>query len=207
MLLLDIQKKSGTFQLDVSLKIEKGILGIKGPSGAGKSTLLDCLAGISPIDSGEIIHFGKRWNQGNKIFTTPQKRDIGYVFQGSALFPNMTVGENLLFGHKSDAVFSPEELIDKLELQEYLDQTPNTLSGGQGQRVALARSILSNPELLLLDEATSALDRKTKTAVVEVLKELDKRKQGKIIVVSHDDNFLNSLAHRVVEIEEGELVK
>ncbi|MGB6128749.1 MAG: ABC transporter ATP-binding protein [Psychrilyobacter sp.] len=145
---------------NVNLDVKKGeFITLLGPSGCGKSTLLRCVAGLSESNSGEIIMNGEVIND-----TPPKDRGIGMVFQNYALFPNMTVKENVAFGLKIKKQDNIEEKVkkylDMVELNEREDYYPHELSGGQKQRVALARTLIMEPQIILLDEPLSALDAK-----------------------------------------------
>ena len=145
---------------DINCEIEKGeFVTLLGPSGCGKSTLLRCIAGLTEVDGGQILLDGQ-----DLVPLSPQKRGIGMVFQSYALFPNMTVQQNVAFGlrmqkvGKDETAQRVEEVLRLVELHDYAARYPHQLSGGQCQRVALARSLVTRPRLLLLDEPLSALD-------------------------------------------------
>jgi molybdate transport system ATP-binding protein len=163
-LTVDIHKQLGRFSLDASFRADGGTLGLLGASGSGKSLTLKCIAGIERPDRGKILLNGvtlfdsERW-----INLPPQKRRVGYLFQNYALFPNMTVRQNILCGIRweRDRARRAAELrrvVELLHLQGLEEQRPDQLSGGQQQRTALARILVSRPELLMLDEPFSALD-------------------------------------------------
>ncbi len=148
-------------QLDVEFTIQEGeLVTLYGPSGAGKTTVLRMLCGLSTPDEGRISVRGQPWlDSAKKINLKPQHRDIGIVFQDYALFPNLTVKENLRYALKKDQPDAiVNELLEMMELTNLYDKKPELLSGGQRQRVALARAIVRKPRILLLDEPMSALD-------------------------------------------------
>ena len=159
---VNIQKKLKHFMLDLEFSMEKGILGVLGASGSGKSVSLKSIAGILTPDtgrirSGENIFFDKE----KKINVKPQKRRVGYLFQDYALFPNMTVSENIACGireKKQNPKAVVWEWMERFQLTGLWDQYPGKLSGGQQQRAALARILISRPDILLLDEPFSAMD-------------------------------------------------
>ena len=156
-----LQTADGELPLDVSLTFEKGqFIAIYGNSGAGKTTILRILAGLTEAEKVQIKVGDEVWDDSQKKFHLPvQKRSIGFVFQDFALFPNLTVKENLEFAlSKNDSKGIVPELIELMELQSLQNSKPQNLSGGQKQRVALARAIVRKPEILLLDEPLSALD-------------------------------------------------
>src|SRR5690606_21509769 len=145
---------------DIDCQIERGeFVTLLGPSGCGKSTLLRCIAGLTPVDSGQILLDGH-----DLVPLSPQKRGVGMVFQSYALFPNMTVEQNVAFGLRMQKIKAGEsqarvrEALELVELGSFAERYPHQLSGGQCQRVALARSLVTRPLLLLLDEPLSALD-------------------------------------------------
>jgi molybdate transport system ATP-binding protein len=176
------------FDLKVSLEIEKGeFLVIFGPSGSGKTTLLRMLAGLETPDEGYLEVEGKVWIDTNrKINLPPQKREIGFVFQDYALFPNMTVFENIAYGMKKKDSKKIKELLRIAGLEKLSETKPATLSGGQKQRVALLRALAREPRLLLLDEPFSALDPQTAAPLREEIKKLQKQDGITTIMVSHN---------------------
>src|SRR5882724_2547345 len=156
-----LQTADGKLPLDLSFELNKGsILTIYGNSGAGKTTVLRILAGLTEIGSGHIEVDGEAWrNTDRKINLPARKRSVGLVFQDFALFPHLTIKENLEFAlQKREDRRLVEELIELMELQQLQRSRPANLSGGQQQRVALARAIVRKPRLLLLDEPLSSLD-------------------------------------------------
>ena len=153
-----IQKKLKEFQLEASFSVGNECVGLMGPSGSGKSMTLKCIAGIEPPDRGEIIlNKNPLFDSTKKIDLPPQKRKIGYLFQGYALFPNMTVEENIQCGlkakklAKSDRARRTEEMMEKFRIKELAKRYPRQLSGGQKQRTALARLMVYEPDVILLD--------------------------------------------------------
>jgi ABC-type Fe3+/spermidine/putrescine transport system ATPase subunit len=191
---------------NVSLEIEPSeFLCFLGPSGCGKTTILRMITGFEQVTSGNIIYDGKVIND-----VIPQKRDFGIVFQSYALFPNMTVNQNIAFGLKMRKM--PQKLIDErvAEILELLGLTgwenhyPSQLSGGQQQRVALGRAIAIKPNVLLLDEPLSALDAKIRVRLRTVIKRLQEELGVTMIYVTHDQEEALALADRVVIMRDGE---
>ena len=191
---------------NVNLEIEPGeFLCFLGPSGCGKTTILRMITGFEQVSSGKIIYDGRVIND-----VIPQKRDFGIVFQSYALFPNMTVNENIAFGLKMRKV--PKKLIDQRvrEMLQLIGLTgwemhyPSQLSGGQQQRVALGRAIAIEPKVLLLDEPLSALDAKIRVRLRGVIKRLQEELGITLIYVTHDQEEALALADRVVIMRDGE---
>ena len=207
MIYIDVEKKlfssSGEIDLKVNVKIKKGeFIAIKGSSGSGKTTLLRIIAGLEK-SKGEIIVFDKVW-QNEKIFLPPQKREVGFVFQDYALFPNMSVLDNLLYVNK-DKKFALK-LLEMVDLISLKDRYPQMLSGGQKQRVALIRAIIKKPKILLLDEPFSALDPIMREKLQNDLILIHKEFKLTTIMVSHMPSEIYKLANRVVTIEKGEIL-
>ncbi|MEM7444214.1 MAG: sn-glycerol-3-phosphate ABC transporter ATP-binding protein UgpC, partial [Pseudomonadota bacterium] len=177
-----------------------------GPSGCGKSTLLRMIAGLEEISGGDLIIDGKR---ANKI--VPQKRDISMVFQSYALFPHMTVRQNIAFGpevRREDAN-STQERIEKasavLNLTDYLDRKPGQLSGGQRQRVAMGRAIVRDPKVFLFDEPLSNLDAKLRVQMRTEIKALHQQLKTTIVYVTHDQIEAMTMADRIVVMNGGRI--
>ncbi|ADR19429.1 ABC transporter ATP-binding protein [Calditerrivibrio nitroreducens] len=199
----------GNFTLDVDLKIEKGeFLTIFGKSGSGKTTVLRMIAGLLEPDEG-IIRFGDKiyFDSSSGINLPPQKRSVGFVFQNYALFPNMTVYENIAYAADKGQLSKANEILKLVELYELKDRYPSSLSGGQQQRVALVRSIIRNPEILLLDEPLSALDFSIRLKLQDEVKEIHRRYGLTTILVSHDKPEVFKMSEKVVYLEDGKVRK
>ncbi|WP_051188414.1 sulfate/molybdate ABC transporter ATP-binding protein [Proteocatella sphenisci] len=200
-------KKSGSFTLKVNIDTGSGKLGLFGASGSGKSMTLKCIAGIETPDEG-IISLGERvlFDSANKINLRPQQRKIGYLFQSYALFPNMTVRENIIAGirdkKKRDIIF--EKSIESFSLQGMEKKYPYQLSGGQQQRVALARVIASQPDLLLLDEPMSALDEELRINTEKEIEKVMDESKGTIFV-SHSRKEVFRLCDEIAFVKSGKI--
>lgn len=179
-----------------------------GPSGCGKSTLLRCLAGLTPVDSGQIFLQGEDLTP-----LSPQNRGIGMVFQSYALFPNMTVTGNVAFGLKMQKLPAAEikrrvdEVLGLVELHDFVHRYPHQLSGGQCQRVALARSLVTRPRLLLLDEPLSALDARIRKHLRDQIRRIQQELRLTAIFVTHDQEEALTLSDRVVLMNKGKIVQ
>ena len=197
MLEVQIYKKLAEFDLDVSFQVDDNILGLMGASGSGKSMTLKCIAGIETPDQGRIVLNNRVLFDSEKKINVPiQKRNVGYMFQSYALFPNMNVYENISVGLRARKVKDVDIVVQKVMQQfrifELASRYPKQLSGGQRQRVALARLMAYEPDVLLLDEPFSALDEDLKKDLLQELKsELQISKP--VIFVSHDKEEVNYL--------------
>lgn len=201
---------NGSFQLNIEAKISSGeIIALYGESGAGKTTLLKMLAGLISPDSGHITQDQSIWYDSSKnLSLSVQKRKVGFVFQDYALFPNMTVLENLVFAlNKKDSLQTVEELIELMDLHALTRRRPQELSGGQQQRVALARALVQKPSLLLLDEPMSSLDSAMRKKLQAYILELQKRYNLTIVLVSHDASEILSMCQRMIILKDGVLSK
>lgn len=207
MIKIDINKKlhgaNGQMDLDVDLEIKEGdFIALAGQSGSGKTTLLRILAGLE--DANGTIKIGEDTWLDNKNVLPAQKRKIGFVFQDYALFPNMSVEENLLFVNKDKKLAN--HLLDLTELSELKNRVPNTLSGGQKQRVSLCRAMMNRPKLLLMDEPLSALDPAMRTKLQNEILTLHKEFGTTTIMVSHDPSEIYRLASRIVVLDQGVII-
>lgn len=208
MLYVDIEKKLDSFTLKASFKVDGEVTALFGPSGAGKSMTLKCIAGIEKPDSGVIQLNGRTlFDSSHHIDLPPQKRKVGYLFQEYALFPNMTVNGNIEAGmrtlKKSDRIAKTAELTERFKLKGLEDKLPSTLSGGEQQRVALARMFASQPEVILLDEPFASLDILLKAELIPYIKDIINSFKGESILVSHDVDEVLTMCERVTEIASG----
>jgi molybdate transport system ATP-binding protein len=198
----------GTIDLDVFFEIERGkLMTLFGASGAGKTTILRILAGLSAPENGEIFFDNETWLDTKKnIHVPPQKRKVGFVFQEYALFPNMTVKENLVYAlQKGQEKNIVQELMHVMDLEQLQDRKPATLSGGQKQRVALARALVRKPKLLLLDEPLSALDIEMRLKLQDHILKLHKEFDLTTILVSHDFSEIYKMSDTIMILEKGKI--
>lgn len=210
---IDVEKMmltaNGPMKLSVQVSIQTGeLVALFGQSGAGKTTLLKILAGLLTPDKG-MIRFGNTvWFDSDKqINITPQKRNISLMFQDYALFPNMTVEQNIQFAQPRKNHTLVNEWLDMLGLTELRNRKPDGLSGGQKQRVALARALARKPQLLLLDEPLSALDAEMRNALQDEIARVQQISGITAIMVSHDLNEVFRLATHVLCIENGTITR
>ena len=207
---VQIYKKLAEFDLDVSFQVNDNILGLMGASGSGKSMTLKCIAGIEMPDQGRIVLNGRVLFDSEKKINVPiQKRNVGYMFQSYALFPNMNVYENISVGLRArivkDVDIVAQKVMKQFKISELASRYPKQLSGGQRQRVALARLMAYEPDVLLLDEPFSALDEDLKEDLLRELKsELQISKP--VIFVSHNKEEVNELCDFKYKIKQGEIV-
>ncbi len=210
MIHIDIEHKILTTSGERILKIkvdipEKQLVCVSGKSGVGKTTLFRMLAGLTSPDKG-VIQIGKTivFNSFEKLTIPPQKRNIGFMFQDYALFPNMTVEENISFAQSK--VKDPSwitKLLKTFDLEVLRKQKPDRLSGGQKQRVALARALARKTDILLLDEPLSALDREMRVELQEEILKVHKLFNSTILLVSHDEDEINKMASCILHMSEN----
>lgn len=183
-----------------NLSVEEGeILAVLGNSGCGKSTLLRIISGLEEKATG-TIKVGDTIFQDESIFVPVEKRNIGFVFQDYALFPFMTVEQNILFGMKKPSTEHLKQLLKLTKLNELGKRYPHELSGGQQQRTALARTLASKPALLLMDEPFSNLDTNLVYELRKDLKSIIKSQKITTIVVTHDKEDADFLADRTIQL-------
>ena len=207
--LVNMSKKfaSQTVVKNVSLEIQDGeFFSLLGPSGCGKTTLLRILAGFESPDDGQIF-----WNEHRIDCMPPQERPFNIVFQKYALFPHLSVYENIEFGLKIKKVSEPErhkrvtDAIELVGLSDFSLRKPETLSGGQAQRVAIARAIVNEPKVLLLDEPLSALDQSLRTHMQAELRKIQRKLDMTFVLVTHDQEEALALSDRIGVMNKGQL--
>lgn len=207
---IDIKKKLKGFTLEVALETDGEYLGLLGASGSGKSMTLKCIAGVETPDEGRIVLNGKvLFDSERKINLKPQDRNIGYLFQNYALFPHMTVEENIGVGLKlstEEKAQKVNDLIKGFHLQGLETKYPNQISGGQQQRAALARCMVYKPDVLMLDEPFSALDSHLKDRLQNEVLELLKLYDGEVLMVTHSRDEIYRFCQKLVIIDQGKSV-
>ena len=210
-LYVDIKKDLGGFRLSVKFEAKDGVMGILGPSGCGKSMTLRCIAGVERPDEGKIVLDGVTlFDSEQRINLKPQQRRVGYLFQNYALFPNMTVRQNILCGAKREKDKAKREellahYIELMQLTGLEKHYPAQLSGGQQQRVALARILVNQPKLLMLDEPFSALDTHLREKLLVEMKGILERFGGVSIAVTHSRDEAYDLCGTIALMEDGHI--
>lgn len=214
MIKIHLQKKlnasAGKMLLDLKTEIEQGkFVTLYGKSGAGKTSTLRILAGLLKPDFGKFsIHGNVLLDTSQKINFPPQKRKIGFVFQDYALFPNMSIFENLSFAlQKNQSKKILDELIEIMEIGDLQNQKPHRLSGGQQQRVAVARALVQKPELLLLDEPLSALDEAMRNKIQKYILEVHREFNLTTILISHDLAEVLKMSDEVLVLDDGKIIE
>jgi molybdate transport system ATP-binding protein len=208
-----IQKKTERFTIDVTFSFAEGTMVLTGESGAGKTTILNCIAGLMTPESGRISVGGHvLYDQQNKINLVPKDRNIGYVFQQYALFPHMTVWENIVYGinnqpkdKRRELRVYAHELLKSFGLEYVKNKYPRNISGGEKQRTAFARAVVTKPDLLLLDEPFSALDSKTKELMHQEYLAFKTRFKIPTILITHSPEEAKKLGDFWITLNDGML--
>jgi molybdate transport system ATP-binding protein len=208
MLSCKIKKKVGGFSLDIDINVGDGVTALMGASGSGKSMTLRCIAGVSKPEEGRISIYGEPlFDSANRVNLPPQKRNIGFLFQDYALFPNMTVLQNIMCGgnrtEKEKRKGLAEDLAETFHITPHLRKYPHQLSGGEKQRTALARILAGTPDVLMLDEPFSALDSHLRWGLENELAAVFARFGKPIIYVSHNRDEVYRLCDSIIIIDEG----
>ena len=198
----------GDFVLEIDATLDRAVSGIFGPSGAGKTSLLDLIAGLRRPAAGRVQLDGEMlFDADASLHLAPRLRRIGYVPQDLALFPHLSVRENLVYGYRSASapkeIFSLEHVAHVMEIAPLFERNVTSLSGGEQQRVAFARAILSAPHLLLLDEPMSSLDSRLKLRLIPFLHRIREEFRIPLIYVTHDADELTALCDEVLVLERG----
>lgn len=200
---VDVERRLGDRRIAASFVGGPGLIALFGPSGVGKSSILNMIAGLLRPDRGSII-VGGQTLFGDGIDLSPDRRRAGYVFQEGRLFPHMRVKANLLYGERfspvKDRWMGVKEAVAFLGIAHLLDRWPRTLSGGETQRVAIGRAILSGPRFLLMDEPLASLDRERREEIIHVIERIRDELRLPILYVSHDRSEVDKLATQIVNI-------
>jgi molybdate transport system ATP-binding protein len=211
MLRVDVTKALGATTVEAAFASEGGVTALFGRSGAGKTSLINMIAGLLRPDRGRIELDGEALdNTDKRIHVPPHKRRIGYVFQDALLFPHLSVAQNLDYGRRMNGLaFDAAEqtrITTLLDLGDLLQRRPGKLSGGEKQRVALGRALLSRPRLLLLDEPLGSLDEERKSDILPYLMRLRDEGGVPMVYVSHDPGEVRRLATKVIRLQDGKVV-
>jgi molybdate transport system ATP-binding protein len=200
----DVRLPLAEFDLQVTLDLEAPVVGIVGPSGAGKTSLLDLIAGLRRPVAGRVAFDDRPLDDvGRGIHVPPRHRGIGYVPQENALFPHLSVEQNIRYGARG--ALQPE-IIDVLKIESLLGRRVTSLSGGEQKRVALARALMTSPRLLLLDEPLVGIDRPLRAQIAGYLEQLRLRLGVPMIYVTHDSEELERVADQIVALDRGRVV-
>jgi molybdate transport system ATP-binding protein len=199
----NLQFHVGAFSLELSLELKSRVTGLYGPSGAGKTTLLEIITGLKNPRHGIIVLSGREFfNASARTCIPPEKRNVGYVPQDLALFPHKSVRANLQYGTRvSDGEF--RHIVSEFRLGPLLDRRPHQLSGGEKQRVAIGRALMTQPALLMLDEPLSSLDESLKSRALDLFRHLKEKFDLPLLYVSHDANELAQICDEIVVIQSG----
>ena len=207
---VDIKKKIDNRIINKKFELDNDILIFYGASGSGKTTILNCIAGLKNPDNGLIRLKGNTYfNSETKVNVPPFKRKIGYIFQDYALFPHLNVLENIKYSKKNNNLNQKklDKIINKCHVKHLINRYPNTLSGGEKQRVALARSLMIEPDLLLLDEPLSSVDNEMKIKLMREIKNIQKEWQIPFIYVTHSKNEARFLGNKLLSFNSNKEVK
>lgn len=207
---VDIRRQLGDTTIAASFEADGGLTALFGPSGVGKTSILNMVAGLLRPDAGRIVVDGEvLFDSGAGINVAPEKRKLGYVFQDARLFPHKRVKANLLYGHRlappSGRWMTLDEAVDFLGIGHLLDRWPQTLSGGETQRVAIGRALLSGARCLLMDEPLSSLDVSRRAEIMSVIERIRDELRLPILYVSHDRTEIDRLATTVISLEQAEI--
>ena len=206
-----IRKSFKEFALDCDGTFSKGVTAVFGPSGSGKTTLLDSIAGMISPDVGEIAVAGQPVFSSRTGINVPlERRRFGYVFQGGALFPHMSVRDNILYGYRltptPDRAIDPDEVSGLLGIAHLMERAAANLSGGERQRVALARALATSPRLLLLDEPLASLDAASRASILIYLRQVSEQLGTPMVFVSHSLSEVMALAPDMMALDHGRVV-
>jgi len=208
---INVKKRLGSFTVDVAFSARAaGVTALFGRSGAGKTSVINMVSGLIPPDEGRIAVKGRElFNSEHSIDIPPEKRRCGYIFQDGRLFPHLTVKSNLVYGmklvHRDERYVSYDQIVELLGIGHLLSRRPAKLSGGEKQRVAIGRALLTSPSVLLMDEPLASLDSERKSEVLPFIARLPRELSVPIVYVSHSLDEIINLADMVVLVDSGKV--
>ncbi len=207
---VSVRHRQGNFTIEADVRLDGPVTALFGTSGAGKTSLLNIIAGLVRPDEGRVVFNGEVWcDTAAKIFVPVHKRRIGYVFQEGRLFPHLSVRSNLMYGRwfrkERNARIAAEEVIELLGIGHLLERRPGNLSGGEAQRVAIGRALVSDPDLMLMDEPLASLDAARREEILPYIEKLRDRFHLPTIYVSHARNEVERLANEIVTLDAGKI--
>ncbi len=208
---VSVRHRQGSFIIEADLRLEGLVTALSGPSGAGKTSLLNIIAGLVRPDEGRVVFNGEVWcDTSAGVFVPAHKRRIGYVFQEGRLFPHFNVRRNLMYGRwfrkAREGRIAPQEVIELLGIGHLLERRPGNLSGGEAQRVAIGRALISDPDLLLMDEPLASLDAARRAEILPHIEKLRDRFHLPTIYVSHMREEIERLANEIVTLDAGKVI-
>ena len=209
---VSLQLRQGNCFIDVAFQNEdSGITALFGPSGAGKSSIINMVAGLKKPDRGSVFIRGRcLFDSERGINLPPEKRNVGYVFQEALLFPHLSIKSNLLYGRRRGRPGQEgvdfDRVVSLLDINHLLSRKPKTLSGGEKQRIAFGRAVLSNPDVLLMDEPLASLDEARKTEMLPFIKNLSTQFSIPILYVSHFWEEIQALTDNIIKLAHGKIV-
>jgi molybdate transport system ATP-binding protein len=209
---VSLKRRQGNCCIDVAFQNgESGITALFGPSGAGKTSIINMVAGLLKPDSGSIHIRGRFLFESTQgINLPPEKRNVGYVFQEGCLFPHLSVKGNLLYGRRRSQGRNGmdfDQVVNLLDIRSLLSRKPKNLSGGEKQRVAFGRAVLSNPDILLMDEPLASLDEARKEEMLPFIKGLSTHFNIPILYVSHALEEIRALTGHIIRLDNGKIVR
>ena len=208
-----VKRKLGDFTIDAAFEgAPSGVTALFGSSGAGKTSIVNMVAGLVKPDAGRVVVAGRvLFDANRRVNLPPEKRRIGYVFQDGRLFPHLTVKKNLTYGMKHTPLENRyvdfDQVVELLGIGHLLRRRPAKLSGGEKQRVAIGRALLTSPAMLLMDEPLASLDADRKNEVLPFITKMSREFSIPILYVTHAVDEIRTLANQIVLLENGRVVK
>lgn len=199
---IDVTLRRGKRRIALSHRAQARIVALIGPSGVGKTSVLNMVAGLVKPDHGHVVVAGETlFDSDRRLDLSPARRRLGYIFQDRRLFPHMRVRDNLLYGYRSGSSLDLNDLVHFLGIAHLLDRWPGTLSGGEAQRVAIGRALMSDPRTLLMDEPLSSIDPRRKTEILDMIGHIPDISRAPILYVTHDLDEARRLGAEIVMMD------